>query len=93
MRTALLALAAAASLTSAVAMADATPPKPGAMIVSSDGKRIGRIDRILTDKAGAQTASVIYDSRFIYVPVSTLTVGADGRATTTLSRKEVSALR
>jgi|KBSSwiStaDraftv2_1062776.scaffolds.fasta_scaffold3681103_1 hypothetical protein len=93
MRAVLIALAALGSLGSTAALAQgAAAVKPGVMIVSSDGKRIGRIDRIITS-GQEQSASVIYDSRFVYVPVSTLTVGEDGRATTTLSRKEVSALR
>jgi len=94
MRNILLALAAAVTVIGTPAVAEVAAPKAGTMILSADGKRIGRIDRIITNKDGqAVSASVIYNSRFVYVPVSTLTVGEDGRATTSLSRKEVSALR
>lgn len=95
MRSCMLALALLAAASGSAAMAQAGAlPKAGAMLVSSDGKRIGRIDRILNDRDGkALTASVIHDSRFVAVPVSTLSLSEDGRAVTTLSRKEVSALR
>ena len=94
MRTAFFALTAAALIAGSAVAADVAVPKAGSMIVTSDGKRIGQIDRIVTDRSGQPlSASVIYDSRFVYVPVSTLTVDANGRATTSLSRKELTALR
>jgi hypothetical protein len=72
----------------------AAAPKSGTLLLSNDGKRIGRIARILRDKAGTPlSAAVIYDSRFVYVPVTTVTLNADGDAVTSLSRKEVAALR
>ncbi|SFR91276.1 hypothetical protein [Sphingomonas jatrophae] len=93
MRSFMLTLAAIAAISGSAAIAQ-TAPKAGNVIVSSDGKRIGRIDRIVNDAAGQpSTASVIFDSHFVYVPVSTLTVAENGRATTSLSRKEVAALR
>jgi hypothetical protein len=94
MRNILLALAAAVVFSGSAAMAEVAVPKAGALVRSSDGKRIGRVDRIVTGQDGQPvSASVIYDSRFVYIPVSTLTVAEDGRMTTSLSRKEVSALR
>lgn len=67
-----------------------TDLKPGRTIVTSDGKRVGQIDRIVADSAGApQSAAVILESRFIYIPASTLTAGDNGRVTTSLTIKDV----
>ena len=93
MRKLVIALAFTAALAGPALSQPATSPKAGMVLLSSDGKRIGRIERIVGSTGQAQMVSVIYDSRFIYVPLSTLTLGEDGRATTSLSRKEVSALR
>jgi hypothetical protein len=63
--------------------------KAGAPLKSSDGKRVGRIERIVTAKNGAPvSASIIVDSRFVYVPYSTISASADGLVTS-LSRAEV----
>lgn len=99
MRTLLLPLAALAAFVSPLtASAQETGAAPeirsGQLVVSSDGKRIGRIDRIVKDKAGAPVAAtVIYASRLVRLPYSTLSVDAEQRTVTTLSRAEVSKLR
>lgn len=93
MRTIMLALAALATFGGTAALAQDAAPKSGTLLVTSDGKRVGRIDRVITGANGEpKSVSVIYDSRFVYVPVSSLTMG-DGRVTTSLTRKEVAALR
>ena len=93
MRILIIALAFTAALTEPAFSQPAIGPKAGMILLSSDGKRIGRIERIVGSAGQAQMVSVIYDSRFVYLPLSTLTLGEDGRATTSLTRKEVSALR
>ena len=71
----------------------AAAPKSGAKIFSSDGKLIGRIDRINKNKDGTPTtAAIIYQSRFIYIPVSTLSADEKGYASS-LSRAEIVAGR
>jgi|KBSSwiStaDraftv2_1062776.scaffolds.fasta_scaffold289686_1 hypothetical protein len=65
----------------------------GAMLKSSDGKRIGRIDRIVRSRDGTPvSASIIYDSRFIYVPVSTISASPDGLVTS-LTRSDALKLK
>jgi len=74
---------------SAVAAATAPSLKAGALLKSSDGKRIGRIERVVTAKDGSPvSASIILDSRFIYVPISTISA-SDAGLVTSLSRTEV----
>lgn len=85
----------AASLAAVPAMAqDVSAPaatgtsnvKKGAMVYSADGRRIGRVDYIRDDAAG-----IIYNSRFIRIPVSTLSDAEKGIATT-LTSKDISKL-
>lgn len=78
----------------AAAPAAAAPAvKTGAHLKTSDGKRLGRIERLITSKDGNTVlASVIYDSRFVYVPVSTITA-SDRGFVTSLTRAEVSKLK
>lgn len=67
--------------------------KRGAKIISADSKTIGRVDAVSKAKDGSPiAAAVIYDSRYVRIPVSTLTP-ADGGFKTSLTRAEVSALR
>jgi hypothetical protein len=67
--------------------------KSGLMLWSSEGKRIGRIERVITARDGTPvSASVIFDSRFVYVPVSTITA-SDSGVKTSLTRAEVSKLK
>ena len=65
----------------------------GARLSTSDGKRLGRIERIVTDKSGAPiAASVIVDSRFAYVPAATITSSSTGFVTS-LSRADIRKLK
>jgi len=84
-------LVAAAALMAAPAMAQndssaATSVKKGVMVFSADGRRIGRIDFIRDNEVG-----IIYDGRFIKIPVSTLSSAEKG-VVTTLTRAEVGKL-
>ena len=96
-RTCCVALVAALALSGA-AMAEevvSTPAavKAGVFLKSSDGKRVGRIERIVTAKDGTPlSAGVIFDSRFVYVPLSTIS-SSDAGVVTSLSRAEVSKLK
>src|SRR3546814_4892927 len=57
----------------AAASASAPVIKVGSTLRSAEGSRIGTIQRQLKDENGAPTTvSVIFDSRFVYIPVSTL---------------------
>lgn len=66
--------------------------KRGEKIVSSDGASIGRIESISRKDEIPTAVRVIFDARFVSIPVSTLS-RTDNRLVTSLSRKEVSALR
>jgi hypothetical protein len=71
--------------------AEAAPAqvKAGARIYSSDGKLVGRVNRINQAKDGAPTtAAIIYGSKFVFVQVSTLTPYEKGFAAP-LTRAEI----
>jgi hypothetical protein len=75
------------------APAAAVALKSGVSLTSADGKRIGRIERIVKAADGSPvSASVIVDSRFVYVPASTLSASGNG-FTTSLTRTEVRKLK
>jgi len=81
-------LVAAAALIAAPAMAQsdssaATSVKKGVMVFSADGRRIGRVDFIRDNEV-----AIIYNGRFIKIPVSTLSSTENGVATT-LTRAEI----
>ncbi|QJQ31431.1 hypothetical protein GV829_02335 [Sphingomonas lacunae] len=92
-----LALAAATVVAAPVAaQTAATSAAPalreGMSIVTSEGGRVGRIVRVVTNEAGEAVAvSVIYRGAFIRIPVSTLTINGT-RATTSLTTAELRAL-
>lgn len=83
-------LAAAPALAQAdsaqVAASAAVAVKKGAMIFSTEGRRIGRVDHVRGDSVG-----IIFDGRFVNIPVSTLT-SADNGFKTSLTRAEVGKL-
>ena len=83
---ALAALSVAPTAASAQEPAAATDSfvKLGRLVVSSDGKRLGRIDRISGARIG-----LIVDSKYVYLPVATLTAGENSRVVTSLSFKDV----
>jgi hypothetical protein len=69
------------------------PLKAGALLLSSDGKRIGRIERVVKSADGTPVSvSLIADSRFIYVPASTISPSEKGFSTS-LTRAEVRKLK
>jgi hypothetical protein len=94
----ILVLAAAAALTTlagaasaetvAAAAAPALELKVGRLVVSSDGRTVGRIDRVEASKIG-----LIGDGRYLYIPTSTLSAGEKNRVVTSLTAKQVFAGR
>jgi hypothetical protein len=61
--------------------------RAGQMVVTSDGKRVGSIDRIAGQRVG-----IIRDTKYIYLPVASLSAGENGRVVTKLTYKEVNGL-
>ncbi|TZG28889.1 hypothetical protein [Sphingomonas montanisoli] len=89
-----VALFALALIASAPAFAQGVASlKTGAILVSADGKRLGRVDTITSKDGAPVSLNLIFDSRFVHVPASTVTAGEDGRLTTSLSRDEVRKLK
>jgi len=67
----------------ALAQGDANGFKSGAMVVTADGKRIGRIERVVQDSDGKPVAvKLIYNSEFITIPTSTMSPSDRGYSTT-----------
>lgn len=71
---------------------------------TTDAKPVARIGMLLRDSAAARigqvvrvrdsgAVEVIYDSRMIVIPGSTLSVGADGKLKTSLSKAELRKLK
>lgn len=90
-----LVIAMGLAATPALAQSDAAPAaaasasvavKKGAMVFSTDGRRIGRVDHVRADTVG-----VIFDGRFVNIPVSTLT-SADNGFKSSLTRAEIGKL-
>lgn len=89
--------AAPVAIAQTVAEAAPTAPAPvlksGALLLSSDGKRIGRIERVVTGADGTPVSvSLIADSRFVYIPASTIAASGNGLSTS-LTRAEVRKLK
>ena len=57
--------------------------KVGRLVVSSDGKRLGRIDKVDGDRVG-----MIVDGRYVYVPTASLSAGENNRVMTSLTFKD-----
>lgn len=89
-------LAAPAMAQTSVESAPAAPApvlKSGALLLSSDGKRIGRIERVVKGADGTPVSvSLIADQRFVYVPASTIVASEKGLSTS-LTRAEVRKLK
>jgi hypothetical protein len=67
--------------------------KMGEAIRTADGRRLGAIDHVVSDRAGKATAvSVIYDGRFVAVPIGSI-VRADKGLTTNLTMAAIRSLR
>jgi len=73
----------------APAPAAAVDLRPGMVIVSSDGRRIGRIERVLGESGAPTGVTVIKDSKFVTVPAGTLSSGEHGRVVTSLAYRDV----
>lgn len=93
MRT-ILALAGAAALTAFGTVASAETPastsaaaaatvRAGQTVVTADGRRLGRIDRVDGARVG-----LIVDMKYVYVPVATLSASEKGRLATSLTYKQ-----
>jgi hypothetical protein len=82
-------LSVSASAQTAAPAATAPAIESGVLLTTSDGKRLGRISRVLTDASKAPVAAtVIVDDHFVRIPVSTLTASGDGLVTS-LTRAQV----
>jgi len=67
--------------------------KAGALLVTADGARLGRIERVSAAADGSpERVSVIYNSRFVQIPASTLTASGRGFVTS-LTKAEVRKLK
>lgn len=78
----------------AAAEAEAKAPvqvKSGNLVFAADGRRIGRVDRVVTVNGAPVSVSVIYSGRIVRIPVETLSNTERGLVTT-LTSKEVKAL-
>jgi len=62
--------------------------REGAQLLSADGHRMGRIVHV-TDRS----VSITLGTRFVFVPIATLTEGNTARVTTSLTREQIRALR
>jgi hypothetical protein len=78
-----VATAATAEDVAAVSTAAAVAPKVGQTVVSSDGRTLGRIDRV-----DAQRVGVIVDMKYVYLPSASLSAGTKGRLVTSLTAKQ-----
>jgi len=91
-----IALISALTLSGTVNAQGAAPAaviKSGYLLKTADGRRVGYIDRVIAAKDGTPvSASVILDSRFVYVPYSTISAN-DSVAVTSLSYAEVRKLK
>lgn len=73
----------------AAVAAPASDVRVGALVKTVDGRRVGRIERLIKDGAGqVVSASIIYQSRFVRVPVNTLSAVEKGFVTS-LTTKEI----
>jgi hypothetical protein len=64
--------------------------KKGTIVYTADGRRVGRVDRV-RDENGAATVGIIYDGRFVNIPVSTLRASDKG-LTTSLGKADLKKL-
>lgn len=91
---ALPALAETAAETQAPAAAEAPAEvqvKTGVLVVAADGRRVGRVDRVITVDGKPVSASVIYSGRIVRIPVETLSNSERGLVST-LSSQEIKKL-
>jgi hypothetical protein len=87
-----LAAAISFSLSAAAVAADAPVIKERALVKTADGRKVGFIDRVLKDSAGAPTGvQIIYNGHFVVIPADTLSA-ADKGLVTSLNAKDVNRL-
>jgi len=80
------------SLSAAAIAADVPVIKEHALVKTTDGRKVGFIDRVLKNAAGEPTAvQIIYSGRFVVIPASTLSPAEKGLVTS-LTAKEVNRL-
>ncbi len=85
----LVAIPAVAQTAAPVAAAAATTAleiKGGEMVWSSEGRRVGRVDRVR-----GETVAVIRDMKMIYIPIASLSA-SDRGLVSTLTNKEINRL-
>jgi hypothetical protein len=88
---ALLLCAGAASADEPATAPAAVAPKPhwvGAMVIDNKGEEVGTIDRLVPAMNGVHAEIVIRGHRSS-VALKTLTMGADGKAVSTMTKEEI----
>lgn len=65
--------------------------KSGVLVVAADGRRIGRVDRVISVDGTPVSVSVIYSGRVVRIPVATLSNSERGLVST-LSSQEIKKL-
>ncbi len=83
-----LALATAAAAQTAPAAAPvvaAFVPKIGAIVKSSDGRVLGRVDRVVVKDGAPVSVNVIVDGRMVRIPIATIS-GTDSALVTSLTK-------
>lgn len=82
----------AAVADSAAASNSALSLRTRALVKTTDGRKVGFIERVVRDTAGAPTSvQIIYNGRFVQIPASTLAPAEKGLVTS-LTAKEVGKL-
>lgn len=71
--------------------ATTSPYKAGMVIKDAQGATIGSIARIIRTPDGATTISANVDGRNVNLPASSLTLGADGGAVSSMSKAQITA--
>lgn len=89
MRFLVLAAAALTIISPASAQTGATKIKTGSTLRTSDMGRLGQVDRVNADGS----VQIIFRSKFVTIPASTLTVSEGGEVTTSLTKQEVAKIR
>lgn len=72
----------------ALAQGPAKPISAGTTLRSSDMGRVGQIDRVNADGS----VQIIFRTKFVTVPASTLSVTDKGEVTTSLTKREIAKL-
>lgn len=75
-----------------VAAAATFVPKIGAIVKSSDGRVLGRVDRVVVKDGAAVSVNIIVDGRMVHLPMATIS-GTEGAVVTSLTKAEASKLR